>query len=166
MKKTSDPHEHDWQDHANLNAKCAACGQIQRWTAIVTELRQRAQSARRDALIEAAHDCLALAEDTGHASGWMKAANACAAAIGTRLMSRPFPPVETFRGLAVNRVRVFLAEAKRYAAAGEHGTGHDADELTITDVANGYREGYKHLHHLVSQVAPWLDRLLGERSTT
>jgi hypothetical protein len=165
MKKT-EPHEHDWQDYANLNAKCTACGQIQRWTSVVAELRERAQSARRDALIEAAHDCLAIAEDTGHATGWMKAANACAAAIGKRLVAQPFPPVESLRGLAADRVRVFLAEAKRYAAAGEHGGGHDADELTVKDVANGYREGYKRLHNLVSQVAPWLDQLLGERSPT
>lgn len=166
-----EPHDHDWRAHPNMNAQCVTCGQIQSWPSVVADLRQRAQTARREALVEAAHDCLSLAEETGHVSGWMKASNACAIAIGKRLAGLPSAPTHSLiRSQALDQLRVFLAEAKRYAAAGEHGGGHDADELTIKDVANGYREGYQRLHALVSNVAPALGHLLDaadhERSMT
>ena len=62
--------------------------------------------------------------------------------------------------LYIESLRRFLAEAERYAAAGEHGIGEDADELTAKDIANGYREGYQRLHAMVSAVVPALHYLL------
>jgi hypothetical protein len=56
-----------------------------------------------------------------------------------------------------------LKECRLYADAPRPDASDASDELSLKDVADGYREGYQRLHGLVCRMVAPLGTLLGER---